>query len=98
MGLRLAIGLRRITKSRLEEDRGLDVERWGIRMRLHPVRNGCEKNLLFTPQMYEPPERAELAEEIDKTRRANRKFVFVDIGASVGLLSPSLAAYAGSNA
>jgi len=98
MGLRLAIGLRRITKSRLEEDRGLDVERWGIRMRLHPVRNGCEKNLLFTPQMYEPPERAELAEEIDKTRRANRKFVFVDIGANVGLFSLFVAAYAGSNA
>lgn len=60
LGLRLAIGLRRITTSRLRgRDRGLDVERWGIRMRLHPCYNGCEKNLLFTPQMYETPERAE---------------------------------------
>ena len=98
LGLRLAIGLRRITKSRLGEDRGLDVERWGIRMRLHPVRNGCEKNLLFTPQMYEPPERMELAREIDKAGHSGRKFVFVDIGANVGLFSLFVASYAGSNA
>jgi hypothetical protein len=28
-----------------------DVELWGLRLRLHPVGNGCEKNALFTPQM-----------------------------------------------
>src|SRR5262249_35396192 len=31
------------------------------RLRLHPRDNGCEKDLLFPPQMYEPTERAELA-------------------------------------
>lgn len=99
LGLRLAIGLRRITTSRLRgRDRGLDVERWGIRMRLHPCYNGCEKNLLFTPQMYETPERAELAAEIDKAKRLGRRFVFVDGGANVGLFSLFAASYAGRNA
>ncbi|MGC1939781.1 MAG: hypothetical protein WA697_16255, partial [Pseudolabrys sp.] len=37
---------------------------WGMRLRLHPIDNGCEKNLLFTPQMYETTELAALSEEI----------------------------------
>ena len=40
---------------------------WGMRMRLHPRRNGCEKVALFTPQMYEIPERTELFAEIDRS-------------------------------
>jgi FkbM family methyltransferase len=98
LGLRLAIGLRRIVTMRLADDNGLDVMRWGLRMRLHPCRNGCEKGALFTPQMYEAPERAELFAEIDKARAAGRTFVFVDIGANVGLFSLLVASYAGSNA
>ena len=73
----------------------LDVERWGLRMRLHPLDNGCEKNLLFTPQMYEPEELAALRAEIDRTKAARRSFVFVDIGANVGLFSLFVAAKAG---
>jgi FkbM family methyltransferase len=98
LGLRLAIGLRRIVTMRLADDNGLDVVRWGLRMRLHPCRNGCEKGALFTPQMYEAPERTELLAEIDKARIAGRAFVFVDIGANVGLFSLLVASYAGSNA
>jgi FkbM family methyltransferase len=97
-GLRLAIGLRRIVSMRLGTDGALDVERWGLRMRLHPRRNGCEKNLLFTPQMFEAPERAELAAEIDKARHVGRDFAFVDVGANVGLFSLFVASYAGPNA
>lgn len=41
-GLRLAIGLRGIVTMRLG-DGALDVERWGLRMRLHPRDNACEK-------------------------------------------------------
>ena len=53
LGSRLAILLRRISTMRLEHPAGaLDVERWGMRLRLHPIDNGCDKNLLFTPQMY----------------------------------------------
>jgi len=83
LGLRIAIGLRRIVTRRLLH--GIDVERWGLRMRLHPLDNGCEKGLLFTPQMYEVRERAELATEIGKA--AGRPFVFIDVGANVGLFS-----------
>jgi FkbM family methyltransferase len=97
-GLRLAIGLRRIVTMRLADDSGLDVERWGLRMRLHPRRNGCEKGALFTPQMYETRERAELTAEIGKAAAAGRPFVFVDLGANVGLFSLFVASQAGANA
>jgi FkbM family methyltransferase len=84
-GLKLAMALRRLVTMRMEKAAALDVERWRLRMRLHPRDNGCEKNLLFTPQMYEPPEREELAREIAGV--TGRPFVFVDIGANVGLFS-----------
>jgi len=97
-GLRVAIGLRRLVMSSHEDDFGLDVERWGLHLRLHPRRNGCEKNLLFTPQMYEVPERVELASEIDEGKAAGRPFCFVDIGANVGLFSFFVASRAGPHA
>ncbi len=77
---------------RMRAGAGIDVERWGLRMRLHPLDNGCEKGLLFTPQMYEVRERAELAAAIAEVRHP---FVFVDIGANVGLFSLFVAAMAG---
>jgi FkbM family methyltransferase len=86
-GLKLATALRRLVTMRMDPTGALDVERWRLRMRLHPRDNGCEKNLLFTPQMYEPPERDELAREIVRVGAAGRPFVFVDIGANVGLFS-----------
>jgi hypothetical protein len=52
---------------------------WGMRLRLHPIDNGCEKNLLFTPQMYETTELAALSEEISRVREQRHKFFFVDI-------------------
>jgi len=91
-GLKLAMALRRLVTMRMETAAALDVERWRLRMRLHPRDNGCEKNLLFTPQMYEPPEREELAREIAGV--SGRAFVFVDIGANVGLFSLFVAATA----
>jgi FkbM family methyltransferase len=91
-GLKLAIALRRLVTMRMETAAALDVERWRLRMRLHPRDNGCEKNLLFTPQMYEPQEREELAREIAGV--SGRAFVFVDIGANVGLFSLFVAATA----
>jgi FkbM family methyltransferase len=98
VGLRVAIGLRRIVTMRMAGDNGVDVERWGLRMRLHPRDNGCEKGALFTPQMYEVRERMELAAEIDKALAAGRTFVFVDVGANVGLFSLYVASCAGANA
>ncbi len=96
IGQRLAILLRRITAMRLDyPDGAVDVVRWGMQLRLHPRDNGCEKNLLFTPQMYEPTELAALAADIDRVKRANRDYVFIDIGANVGLFSFFVAAHAG---
>jgi FkbM family methyltransferase len=97
LGLRLAILLRRIVTMRLEAG-ALDVERWGLKLRLHPRDNGCEKNLLFTPQMFEPVERTNLAGEIARTQSIGRPFVFVDIGANVGLFSLFVAASTGGRA
>jgi FkbM family methyltransferase len=95
-GLRLAILLRRAVTMRLTyPDGALDVERWGMRMRLHPRDNGCEKNLLFTPRMYEPEELSELATEIARAKAKGRIFTFVDIGANVGLFSLFVASSAG---
>src|SRR5437868_5145247 len=76
LGLRLAIGLRRIVMMRLGDDSGFDVVRWGLRMRLHPRGNGCEKGALFVPQMYESAERSALRAEIDRAQAAGRNFVF----------------------
>jgi FkbM family methyltransferase len=96
-GLRLAILLRRAVTMRLPyPDGALDVERWGLRMRLHPRDNGCEKNLLFTPRMYEPEELAALKNDI--ARAKGRRFTFVDIGANVGLFSLFVASRAGQQA
>jgi FkbM family methyltransferase len=95
-GLKLAMALRRLVTMRMATAAARDVERWRLRMRLHPRDNGCEKNLLFTPQMYEPPERAELAREIARVAASGRPFVFVDIGANVGLFSLFVAATAHS--
>lgn len=99
LGLRLAMLLRRAVMMRLRyPDGALDVERWGMRLRLHPRDNGCEKNLLFTPRMYEPIELDALAADIAQAKRQQRPFVFVDIGANVGLFSLFVAACAGPDA
>jgi FkbM family methyltransferase len=93
LGLRLAILLRRAVTMRLSyPDGALDVERWGMRLRLHPRDNGCEKNLLFTPRMYEATELRELAADIGRVRARAEPYTFVDIGANVGLFSIFVAA------
>jgi FkbM family methyltransferase len=99
LGLRLAILFRRAVTMRLDYPAGaLDVERWGLNVRLHPRDNGCEKNLLFTPQMYEPTELKELGADIVRSATLKKPFVFVDIGANVGLFSFFVAAHAGAGA
>src|ERR1700681_3829987 len=97
-GLKLAMALRRLVTMRMEPTGALDVERWRLRMRLHPRDNGCEKNLLFTPQMYEPTELKELGADIARASQRQALFVFVDIGANVGLFSLFVAAHAGRGA
>jgi FkbM family methyltransferase len=80
----------------MRDDAGLDVVRWGLRMRLHPKRNGTEKRVLFTPQLFDAPERDQLAKRLAKTN--GRPFVFVDVGANVGMYSMFVASCAGRGA
>jgi FkbM family methyltransferase len=87
LGQRLAILFRRLVMRRIGEG-GIDTMLWGMRLRLYPRRNGCEKNALFTPQMFDTMERRILAEAIG---RHAGEFTFVDVGANVGLYSLYLA-------
>jgi FkbM family methyltransferase len=91
LGKRLAFFLRALGVRALR-GRPVDIESVGARMRLYPDSNVCEKRLLFTPQYFDPRERALLAE------RLSGEFVFLDIGASVGGYALFLAARAGARA
>ncbi|WP_336485597.1 FkbM family methyltransferase [Methylobacterium nigriterrae] len=90
-GRRLALLLRRIAISLLR-GRPLDVERFGARMRLHPYNNNCEKKVLFTPQFFDPQERAILK------ARLPADCVFLDIGSNIGAYALFVAAFAGPRA
>lgn len=87
---RLAYLLRRIVIMLLRHP--LDVEVFGQRMRLSPFHNVCEKRVLFTPQYFDPAERAELE------RRITDDMVFVDVGANVGVYALFAAGRAGPGA
>lgn len=64
--------------------RAYDVEVFGRqKARLHPFDNICEKRVFITPQMWELDERLFLADYISGF--GGRPFVFVDVGANVGL-------------
>ena len=80
LGLRLAILFRRIVTSRLGRG-ALDTELWGLRLRLYALGNGCEKNALFTPQMFDVMERMFWRR---RSSASAKGFTFVDIGANVG--------------
>jgi len=98
LGLRLAMALRRPALNCLARhgrEAALDVRRWGVKLRLHPLDNGCEKNLLFTPQMYEPAELSVLARDVALARSDARPYTFIDIGANVGLFSLFVASRTG---
>ena len=88
---RAAILLRRVALPLLDR-KPLDVERFGARMRLLPYNNICDKKVLFTPQFFDPEERALLRE------RLHPGFAFVDVGANIGAYSLFVAAHAGPSA
>jgi FkbM family methyltransferase len=68
--------------------RPVDTQSLGARMRLRPYNNVAEKRLLFTPQYFDPRERALIAS------RLCEDFIFIDAGSSVGGYALSLAALA----
>lgn len=69
-----------------------DVDALGARMRLYPAHNVSEKNLLFTPHLFDPEERDLLR------ARITPGFTFVDVGANVGGYALFVAALAGPHA
>lgn len=69
-----------------------DVSAFGAQMRLYPAHNVSEKNLLFTPHLFDPDEREILG------RHVCEGFTFVDIGANVGGYALFVAALAGPHA
>jgi FkbM family methyltransferase len=97
LGLRISMPLRRLAINALGP-RPVDVPLWGARARLYPAGNNCEKYALFTPQMLDVVERAALSAAIDQRMAAGGTFVFIDIGANVGLYSLFVAARAGEGA
>ena len=90
-GKRMAFFLRGVAV-RLLAGKPVDIEAMGARMRLSPYNNVCEKRILFTPQYFDPVERALLASRITPD------FVFLDIGANIGGYSLFVAANAGPRA
>lgn len=91
LGLSIAKLLRKLTLQRCRyTGEGIDTDLWGLRLRLYPARNGCEKGALFTPQMYDVTERAAIKGAIGIC--AAHPFTFIDIGANAGLYSLYVAA------
>jgi FkbM family methyltransferase len=67
----------------------LDLETFGVRMRLYPYKNVCERRLLFTPQYFDADELRILAS------RMGEGFTFIDVGSNVGWYALFLAREAG---
>jgi FkbM family methyltransferase len=78
--------------------RPVDTTVWNSRVRLYPSRNSCEKNALFTPQLFDVLELRMLAAAVDERVAKGGTFTFVDIGANVGLYSLYVASRGGSHA
>jgi FkbM family methyltransferase len=97
LGFRVSTPFRRIAIDRLAE-RPVDTTVWGARARLYPGHNSCEKNALFTPQIFDVVERRVLARAIKRSIAEGRTFFFLDIGANVGLYSLYVARRGGSHA
>ena len=95
LGRRRTVLIRRLAVTRLAGG-PVDVEALGLRMRLLPQGNICEKRMLFNPQTFDPRELALLSGRVAAAR--GRPFTFVDVGANIGAYSLHVAAEAGADA
>jgi len=77
VGRRIAMMLRRVVMKSLK-DQPLDLETFGVRMRVVPYKNVCERRILFTPQYFDLDEIRLIA------ARDREGFTFIDIGSNVG--------------
>lgn len=89
VGRRLALMLRRLAMKTLK-GLPLDLETFGVRMRLYPYKNVCERRILFTPQYFDTDELRIL------TSRITEGFTFIDVGSNVGWYALSVAREAGT--
>jgi FkbM family methyltransferase len=87
-GRRLALMLRRLAMKSLK-GLPLDLETFGVRMRLYPYKNVCERRILFTPQYFDTDEIRILSSRIADG------FTFIDVGSNVGWYALSVAREAG---
>jgi FkbM family methyltransferase len=90
VGRRIALMLRRLAMKSLN-GLPLDMETFGVRMRLYPYKNVCERRILFTPQFFDAEELKILAEQLKEG------FIFVDVGSNVGWYALSIAQKAGAS-
>ncbi len=88
-GRRVALMLRHLAMKTLK-GLPLDLETFGVRMRLYPYKNVCERRILFTPQYFDADELRIL------TSRIKDGFTFIDIGSNVGWYALSVAREAGT--
>jgi FkbM family methyltransferase len=86
-GKRLALLLRKLVKSAMS--RPVDVEVFGLKMRLNGTRNIAERRLLIQPQHFDPAERDMLRAHLRPGGLA------VDIGANVGAYTLFMAGLVG---
>ncbi len=91
LGLRASYFLRALVIPRLK-GAPLDVDMLGVKMRLFPLNNMCEKRMLFAPQSFDTVELNLLQERITED------FRFIDIGANVGAYALFAAARSGGAA
>jgi FkbM family methyltransferase len=76
-GRRAALALRRVVLRSTPPTVDAEVE--GLKLRLYPEGNVCERKFLFMPRFFDPDERALIDAELPADG------VFVDVGANVGL-------------
>jgi FkbM family methyltransferase len=88
-GRRVALMLRHLAMKMLN-GLPLDLETFGVRMRLYPYKNVCERRILFTPQYFDADELRIL------TDRIRPGFTFIDVGSNVGWYALFLAQEAGT--
>ena len=88
-GRRVALMLRHLAMKMLN-GLPLDLETFGVRMRLYPYKNVCERRILFTPQYFDADELKIL------TGRIRPGFTFIDVGSNVGWYALFLAQEAGT--
>jgi len=82
VGRRLRSVLRRVVTVGSKEP--YDIELYPtVRARVFPTKNICEKRVFAAPELYDQPERRTLTQALHSSNAS--RFVFIDLGANVGV-------------